>query len=96
MRHSLIGLNDRNHNVIALSSFSSSSTNKTEIEKMKQMMKKAILNELTSRQRDCLMMYYFENKNIEQIAKALCVCKSTVSRHIKCAEKKLKNIAKYY
>lgn len=63
---------------------------------MKLILSKAIVAELTLRQRDCITMYYYENMKMKDIAKALSLSKSTVSRHIKAAETKLKNVARYY
>ncbi len=96
MRHNTISLNDRNLNVFSLTSFSSYGTNKSEIGKMKTMLSKALEMELTNRQRECVIMYYYENKKMHEIATTLDLDKSTVSRHIKVATQKLKSIAKYF
>ncbi len=100
MRHNLIGINEKNRDLIDYENFSfygtDSNSNKSEINRMKSILSKAILEELTSRQRDCVTMYYYENMKMKDIALTLRLSKSTVSRHIKAAETKLKNVARYY
>lgn len=59
-----------------------------------QLLKTAVLytvnNGLTARQRQILMMYYFEDLDQTQIAQALGVNKSTVSRTLKAARTKIR------
>ena len=96
MRHNLLGLNDRNRDIIAYNNFSSYGTNNSDIKRMKQILSKAVSSELTDRQRECVMLYYYANKTMNEVASILSLSKSTVSRHIKAAKLKLKNVAKYY
>lgn len=96
MRHNVFGITDKNCNLVFFNSDFSSASNSPEVKRMKKMLMEILLGELTSRQRECIVMYYYENRKIDDIAKSLSVCKSTVSRHIKAGEKKLKNVAKYY
>lgn len=96
MRHSLVNLDGKNRDLIAYSNFSDLSTNKGDIDKMKQILRSAMINELTIRQRECITMYYYEKKKMKTIAKELSLSVPTVSKHIKVAEQKLKNIANYY
>ena len=56
---------------------------------------RVIREELTDRQRQVLMAYYFDEKNITQIAADLGVNKSTVSRILHRAENRLKRFLKY-
>ena len=56
---------------------------------------RVIREELTQRQQQILMAYYFDNKNITQIAADLGVNKSTVSRTLHRAETRLKRFLKY-
>lgn len=72
------------------------STNKDERNIMKHILQKAILSELTEKQRYCIMEYYFNNRKQKEIAEELGINISTVSRHIDYAKKKLQNIASYY
>lgn len=96
MRHSLIGFDDKNTNFIAFSNFSSYGSNNSDIARMKQILSKAIATGLTDRQRECVVMYYYDSQKLDDIAHKLSLSKSTVSRHIKAAKVKLKNLAKYY
>ncbi|MBQ8539459.1 MAG: sigma-70 family RNA polymerase sigma factor [Ruminococcus sp.] len=77
-------------------SYNSHGTNEASIEKMKHILCLALQCELTQRQRQCLELYYYENMKKYEIADALSISPSTVSRHIKAAERKLKSVAKYY
>lgn len=52
-------------------------------------------HELTGRQRQCFHMRYVQNKKMREIAAALDIDVSTVSRHILLARKKVHNYAKY-
>lgn len=70
------------------------STNSNQIEKLKKILYKAIEEVLTDRQKEILIIYYFEEKTMEQIAEELNINKSTVSRTLQRAEKNLKKIAK--
>ena len=56
----------------------------------------AVLNELTERQRICIIDYYFNGKKQKEIAENLGIDSSTVSRHIIKARDKLRHIASYY
>ncbi|MBQ7132424.1 MAG: sigma-70 family RNA polymerase sigma factor [Oscillospiraceae bacterium] len=60
----------------------------------KQLMKTAVLytinNGLTQRQRQMLMMYYFDDCDQTEIARKLGVNKSTVSRTLKAARTKIR------
>lgn len=75
---------------------SSGETNKAELKKMKSILKKAMLNELTDIQRFCLVEYYLRRRKMKDIASELALHPSTVTRHISRAEKKLRHIASYY
>ena len=55
-----------------------------------------IKNELTEKQRQCLIMYYKQNMNTIEISKKLKICPSTVWRHITKAKNKIKNISRYW
>lgn len=58
-------------------------------------MRNVIREELTPVQRDVLMAYYFQGLNIVQIASNRGVNKSSVSRALRRAEKKLQKYLKY-
>lgn len=55
----------------------------------------AARGELTERQLQCLHMYYFEERNMYEIAESTGVSVPTVSRHLKKARERLFQIAVY-
>ena len=57
--------------------------------------RQVVEEELTVHQRETLLAYYFQDKNIPQIAAERGVHKSTVSRTLKRAETKLRRYLKY-
>lgn len=57
--------------------------------------RRAIAQELTELQREILLAYHIQGKNIPQIAADRGVHKSTVSRTLKRAEDKLRRYLKY-
>ena len=58
-------------------------------------MHRVIRQELTRRERETLMAYYFEEQNIPQIARAQKINKSTVSRTLRRAEERLGRFLQY-
>ena len=95
MQHDCISITQENSNLVSYSVYQSAGTNKTDLAKMRQLLSIALKTELTGRQRECLEMYYYKNLKMVEIASLLSVSPSTVTRHIKAAHKKLKNVAKY-
>lgn len=95
MQHSFFGITEKNDNKVSYSKYCNPLTNKKDIDKLKQLLSVAMLYDLTQRQRECLQLYYYENKRMCEIASLLSVSPSTVTRHIKAAQKKLKDLAKY-
>ena len=96
MLHSHVNLSDVNTDMLSYSAFSGYGTNEKDIDKKKSFLFEAVVNDLTNRQRDCILMYYYDNMKMKDIAKKLSLSPSTVTRHIKAAKVKLKNIAKYF
>jgi RNA polymerase sigma factor (sigma-70 family) len=75
--------------------YTSGSTNHREIERMKRMISFAVNNELTERQRQCIILFYLRGMKMKEIAKKLCLSPSTVSRHISVARQKLRKLRNY-
>ena len=75
---------------------SSGDTNASDKQRMKNILSKAIHNELTENQRFCLVEDYIHGKKMKEIASMLSLNPSTVSRHIERARQKLRHIADYY
>lgn len=75
---------------------SAGNTNSEERKKMRTILKKAIFDELTDLQRFCLIEHYIHQRKMKDIASELSLNPSTVTRHIRRAEEKLRHIASYY
>lgn len=97
MRTELIHFTNKNTNKILFNNSQLKySTNNESRELMKKILSKAILDELTEKQRICVTYYYLAGKKEKDIAYELGLNPSTVSRHISAARKKLRHIASYY
>ena len=64
-------------------------------EVQRKRLERVIREELTEKQRQTLIAYYFQEMDIPEIAAQRGVCKSTVSRTLRRAEAKLKRYLKY-
>ncbi len=60
-----------------------------------QRIRRVIEHELTQKQREVMLAYYFQDKTIPQIAEERGVHRSTVSRCLKRAERKVQLCLKY-
>lgn len=89
-------MDDKNEPLISYYLYNRGGDNRPDRERMKRILKRAIRHELTDRQRDCLIRYYLEGMQMTEIARSLNLSKSTVSRHISAATRKLRKIASYY
>lgn len=97
MKTKIIHFTNENTNKILFSSFNPNVTTNSESRKrMKEIISKAIVTELTDMQRICLTEHYLNDKKQKEIASELGLNASTVSRHISSARRKLQNIASYY
>jgi RNA polymerase sigma factor (sigma-70 family) len=96
MRYTKVSLDTSLKHTIPYYDFDFSENNTAEVNQMKELLKTAIREELTERQRYCLSEYFFEGKKMKAIAQDLNINPSTVTRHIKKAVTKLKHIAKIY
>lgn len=64
--------------------------------KMLKMIEKVADGELTSRQKECLFMYYEKGMKMGEISDVLDICISCVSRHIKKARDRIQKTLAYY
>ena len=96
MRRERMFLNDDNSDIIAYTLYQQGSSNRMERERMKRILVRAIRRELTDRQRDCITMYYLEGMKMKDIATMMHLSRSTVTRHIQSATRKLRKVASYY
>ncbi len=88
----ILSLDQQMEELYCLSLASQREGNEKDREKMKAMVKKAMQRELTSRQFQCLSMYYYEHMTMDEIGRNLGLSQSTVSRHIKAAKVKLQKL----
>ena len=97
MRTQLIHINSENENYCGLvSELRRGSSNKEDRAQMKEFLKKAMIQELTEKQKNCITEHYINGRREKDIAEQLGLHKSTVSRHISAGMKKLQNTANYY
>ncbi|MDD6988340.1 sigma-70 family RNA polymerase sigma factor [Ruminococcus sp.] len=97
MKTKIIHFTNENTSKILFSSFNPNGTTNSESRRrMKEIISKAIVTELTDMQRICLTEHYLNDKKQKEIASELGLNASTVSRHISSARRKLQNIASYY
>ena len=71
-------------------------TNEPEYNQLLRILTKVIAGELTDRQQQCLVMRYYQNLTVTEIAIRLGIGKSTASRHIKKARTRLYKLLDYY
>lgn len=65
-------------------------------DKLDKFVHRAIDNGLTSRQRECIVKYYFKNVPVKTIADELDIKTSTVYKHINKGKKTIKELAVYF
>lgn len=71
-------------------------TNRREREEYRRFLYRAIKTQLTHRQTQVMLLYYFEGKNITEIAQELGLNKSTVSRTLRRSLSRLTDLARLY
>lgn len=80
---------------MAMYSIQMSTDNSKEISRLKRNLIRALHEDVTPRQRQTLLMYYAEGKNMREIGEVLGVDKSTISRTIKRGEQRLQRCLRY-
>ncbi len=65
------------------------------IKKLKKMMVYAIKEELSDRQRQCILLYFVHGCSQKEIAERLCIDPSVVSRHVSRGLHRLQRALKY-
>lgn len=97
MRTIVEWLGDREISQASLSAFLQDDVPKdTKRERMKKLLKIAIKQELTQRQRDCIIMYYIKRKKVCDIAETLEIKPTTVYKHLRKGRAALKKAAAYF
>ena len=70
-------------------------TNKNELLEAQVLLRHAIGNELTERQRDCVQLYYGERLTMQEIADELHLTRGTVCKHLQKASARLSHALQY-
>ena len=70
-------------------------TNTGEMSRLKRNLVRAVREELTPRQREMLLLHYQQRLSVNEIARQLEVCPSTVTRTLERAEKRLLRTLRY-
>jgi len=70
-------------------------TNRSQLAKMKKALADVVQNEISARHREIIVLYYYKQMNIPQIADMLGVNKSTVSRALSRARRTILSRLKY-
>lgn len=71
-------------------------TNRSEREEYRRFLYRAIKTQLTHRQTQVMLLYYFDGKNITEIAQELGLNKSTISRTLRRSLNRLTDLARLY
>ena len=69
--------------------------NKDQINRLKRNLTRALRQDITAKQRQMILLYYAEGKNMREIGEAMGVDKSTISRTIKRGERRLQRCLRY-
>ena len=69
--------------------------NSREISRLKRNLIRCLREDITSKQREMILMYYAEGKNMREIGESVGINKSTVSRTIKRGERRLQRCLRY-
>lgn len=80
---------------MALYSRQIAADNSQEISRLKRNLIRCLREDVTPRQRQVMLLYYAEGKNMREIGEAMGVDKSTVSRTIKRGERRLQRCLRY-
>ncbi len=81
---------------IALSQITNAETNSARIQQMKRALSKVIQQDLTARQRQVILLYYYEGLTMSEIARQLGIDPSTVSRTVSRGRRNILNYLKYF
>ena len=96
MRTKCLHIDESNSDFVGYSIGKKRNSNSEEIVRKMKFMLSAVETDLTFLQHYCLTEYYLKGVKQKEIAKALGLSISTVSRHISAGTKKLKVATKYY
>lgn len=80
---------------MALYARSIAANNDSERSRLKRNLVRAVMEELTPRQQEMMLLHYRDRLGVNEIARRLEVCPSTVSRTLKRGEKRLLQTLRY-
>ena len=69
--------------------------NSREVSRLKRNLIRCLREDVTAKQREAMLLYYAEGKNMREIGERLGVDKSTISRTIKRGERRLQRCLRY-
>lgn len=69
--------------------------NSEQLARVRRNVMRALQEDVTPRQRECMLLYYKDRLNMRQIAERMGIDKSTVSRNIKRGERRLRRCLRY-
>ena len=72
-----------------------SNDNSAQHQQLKRNLMRALREDVTEKQRHCLLLYYGQGLNMREIGEQLGLDKSTVSRNIKRGEQRLERCLRY-
>lgn len=96
MIHNRVFLTDDYEAMASYDLYQQKGTNSRDRQQMMKILARAMQMELTDRQRDCMTMYFLNDMKMKDIAADLGLSRSTVTRHIQAATRKLRKVAAYY
>lgn len=97
MKNRLIHISDLNSDKISFErSLMYENDNSEKRQKVMKILMNVIENDLTDRQRHCVLEYYFNGKKMKTIANELGVTPPVVTRHIQMGASKLYKTVKHY
>lgn len=95
MKNRIVSLGQFEDNLFSYGQFTTKSDESEHKKSAEKAVIMAIYEELTDRQREVLLLYYFEGKTTIEIAKMLGVNKSSVSRLLSRAKMRIEKVLKY-
>lgn len=80
---------------ISVFDFENGSSNEYNIKQIRRVLPRVIDEKLTLRQRQCVQMYYFKKLNMQEIGEVLGIDRTTVSRNLSRARKRIRTSLEY-
>lgn len=69
--------------------------NRRALERASRLLKTAMEQELTPRQRECVQLYFFQQLTMEEVGRQLGIGKATVCRHLQKSKRRLGRVLSY-